>query len=313
VRRPFVRDPPQTGGRLTHDRRGRVSSGPAQPRFGVDATSRCEQARPAGVRREASSGGGGEGQPRRRPHRRKRQVPSAVAVPRAMDRGRVDQVGQSVYASPELLGAARVIAIVVSGKLPSPSTPGARPRTSCWPGGTRGSSPVRTESRTRRGWAELLGLKADEQGYGTCSRRHPADAGAPQARPSGECPPTRCAGPPRCSSRSVSRSRKSRSRSSRARRQLHKVWCPDGRRGPQVRAAPRAQARGRPARAAQPRDVRALEPDQRPDYLGRSTGCAAPGAADLNVGARRGAGLPARQAGCPSACSSCGRPRRGAF
>jgi nitroreductase len=45
------------------------------------------------------------------------------------DRGLVDQVAQTVYASPDLLGAPRVIAIVVSGKVRSPSTPGARPRT----------------------------------------------------------------------------------------------------------------------------------------------------------------------------------------
>jgi nitroreductase len=35
------------------------------------------------------------------------------------DRGRVDRVAQSVYVSPELLGAPRVIAIVVSGKFRS--------------------------------------------------------------------------------------------------------------------------------------------------------------------------------------------------
>jgi nitroreductase len=45
------------------------------------------------------------------------------------DRGLVDQVAQTVYASPDLLGAPPVIAIVVSGKVRSPSTPGARHRT----------------------------------------------------------------------------------------------------------------------------------------------------------------------------------------
>lgn len=35
------------------------------------------------------------------------------------DRGRVDRVAQSVYVSPDVLGAPRVIAIVVSGKFRS--------------------------------------------------------------------------------------------------------------------------------------------------------------------------------------------------
>ena len=45
------------------------------------------------------------------------------------DRGLVDQVAQTVYAPPNLLGAPLVIAIVVSARVRSPSTPGGRPRT----------------------------------------------------------------------------------------------------------------------------------------------------------------------------------------
>jgi hypothetical protein len=123
VRRPFVRDPPQPGGRLTHYSRGRVSSG-KHLRFGRGRLPRGgEQARPAGVRREASSGGGAASTPAASP-----VAASAVAVPRARTVGWSTRL-RTVYASPDLLGAPRVIAIVVSAKVRSASTPGARPRT----------------------------------------------------------------------------------------------------------------------------------------------------------------------------------------
>ena len=45
------------------------------------------------------------------------------------DRGLVDQVAEAVHAPPNPLGAPLVIAIVLSGKVRSPSTPGGRPGT----------------------------------------------------------------------------------------------------------------------------------------------------------------------------------------
>jgi hypothetical protein len=131
------------------------------------------------------------------------------------DRGLVDQVAHTVYASPDLLGAPRVIANCGQRQGPVAFDAGRAAQNmmlAAWneevgcPNGIANPESL----------AELLGLKADEQGYGRVLVGYPAHARDPEARPSEECPPRRCARPPLCSSRSGSRSRKSRSRSRRA-------------------------------------------------------------------------------------------------
>jgi nitroreductase len=105
------------------------------------------------------------------------------------DRGLVDQVAHTVYASPDLLGAPRVIANCGQRQGPVAFDAGRAAQNVMLAAWNEASSPVRTESRTRR-VAELLGLKADEQGYGRVLVGYPARARDPEARPSEECPTT---------------------------------------------------------------------------------------------------------------------------
>jgi hypothetical protein len=96
-------------------------------------------------------------------------------------RGRVDRVAQSVYVSPDVRGAPRVIAIVVSGKFLRRPAGGPEHHAGRV---ERGPRPLSERNREpRRGWAELLGLKVDEQGIRNGYRRLSGAGGGPRSAP----------------------------------------------------------------------------------------------------------------------------------
>jgi hypothetical protein len=218
--------------------------------------------------------------------------------------------------SPDVLGAPRVIAIVVSAKFRSLRRPAGGPEHHAGRV-ERGGRPLSERNREpRRGGPSCSDSRRMSRGTervssairrrrGTPKRAHPRSVRRGGARGRLAARVARAPGP----------GRRDRGRGGLRPQLQQGLDRPDGRRGPHVRAALRAQARGRPARPAQPRDVRALEPDRRPDYLG---------ALDwLRRYSRRliamweqggGAGhADARQAGCRSACRSWAARGRGAL
>jgi len=79
------------------------------------------------------------------------------------DRGSVDQVALTVYASPNLLGAGLVIAIVVSGKGLVVFDAGRRARDMMLAAWSKGVVSGPNGIANLHGLAEVFGLEADEQ------------------------------------------------------------------------------------------------------------------------------------------------------
>jgi hypothetical protein len=245
---------------------------------------------------------------------RRRQEPSAVAVPRARGpwagrpgcahRLRVSRPARRPAGDRKLWSAAR------SGRLRR-----------------RARGPERDAGRVERGGLLLSERNREPGEWRSCSDSRRMSRGTdvfssairrardPEARPSEECPPRRCARPPRAPSRSGSRSRKSRSRSRRATPTTSSRWIAQT--GDEVHTYERLCGAGSTSTSSSCSAARCTSSRARstPRLPGRAR-LAAPllAAADRDVGAGRRAGhAHARQAGCRSACRSWGRPRARSF
>ena len=99
------------------------------------------------------------------------------------DRGLVDQVAQTVYAPPNLLGATLVIAIVVSGKGPVAFDAGRAAQNMMLAAWNEGVVSCPNGIANPESLAELLGFEADEQVQIVLSFGYPARARDTEARP----------------------------------------------------------------------------------------------------------------------------------
>jgi len=98
------------------------------------------------------------------------------------DRGLVERVARSVYAPPNLLGAALVIAIVVSGKGPLAFDAGRAAQNMMLAAWNEGVVSCPNAIASPEGLAELLGLEADQQLQIVLSFGYPARPRDPGAR-----------------------------------------------------------------------------------------------------------------------------------
>ena len=99
------------------------------------------------------------------------------------DRGLVDQVAQTVYAPPNLLGAPLVIAIVVGGKGPVAFDAGRAAQNMMLAAWNEGVVSCPNGIANPESLAELLGLEADVQVQIVLSFGYPARPRDPKARP----------------------------------------------------------------------------------------------------------------------------------
>ncbi len=99
------------------------------------------------------------------------------------DRGLVDQVAQTVYAPPNLLGAPLVIAIVVSGKGPVAFDAGRAAQNKMLAAWNEGVVSCPNGIANPESLAQLLGLEADEQVQIVLSFGYPARPQDPEAHP----------------------------------------------------------------------------------------------------------------------------------
>jgi nitroreductase len=183
------------------------------------------------------------------------------------DRGLVDEVAQTVHAPPNLLGTPLVSAIVVSGKGPVAFDAGRAAQSMMLAAWNEGVVSCPNGIANPESLAELLGvrnvLSSLSGARETRKPAHPRSGSAEAVREAASVLEFAWAPGP---------GNRDRGRGG-LRRQLHQgLDRPDGRRGPHVRAALRAQARRRPA---QPRDARAPSQIEAPTTWARATGCAA--------------------------------------
>ena len=99
------------------------------------------------------------------------------------DRGLVDQVAQTVYEPPNLLGAPLVIAIAVTGKGPVAFDAGRAAQNMMLAAWNEGVVSCPNGIANPESLAELLGLEADVQVQIVLSFGYPARAREPEARP----------------------------------------------------------------------------------------------------------------------------------
>ena len=99
------------------------------------------------------------------------------------DRGLVDQVAQTVYAPPNLLGGPLVIAIVVGGRGPVAFDAGRAAQNMMLAAWNEGVVSCPNGIANPESVAELLGLEADVQVRIVLSFGYPARPRDPQARP----------------------------------------------------------------------------------------------------------------------------------